>query len=619
LIDTTRAPLRPVPLGPVGVEVERRGDGTLILRSPFTLGSYPLRSGDRLLRWAQERAGQTFLAQRRTGGGDWRRVSYSEALGMVRALAQALLDRGLDATRPLAVISENSIEHGLLGLAAMHAGIPYAPISPAYSLLSTDHAKLGYILSILGPGAVFAGDGTAYAKAIAAATPSDALLITGGGNAGRDATPFAELLATIPTAAVDRAFEQVGADTVAKVLFTSGSTGNPKGVIITQRMWCSNQQMIAACLPSFIDTPPILVDWLPWNHVFGGNHNFGIVLHHGGTLYIDEGKPVPGLVERSIQNLREIAPTVYYNVPRGFEALVGYLEQEPPLRKRFFSRLQFMFYAGANLSQPVWEALDRLAVQSCGERILMMSSLGSTETAPFATCANWESRRAGQIGLPAPGVEVKLIPVQDKLEIRFRGPNITPGYWRSPQLTEAAFDEEGFYRMGDAVRPLDPEDFEKGLMFDGRVSEDFKLATGTWVSVGRLRARLIAEGAPWVQDVVIAGHDRDHVAAMIFLYSPACRKLCPELSANSPLAAYARHPAVREQLQSALDRMARESTGSATLIRRAVALEDPPSIDRHELTDKGSINQRAVITQRAAVVEELYATTPSPRTIVAER
>ena len=612
------APVRKVLTGAREALVERRADGTLLLRSRHPLGPYPARLNDRLVRWARERPDQTFLAQR-DAAGEWRRVSYSEALSRVRVLAQRLLDLDLDAQRPLAVISDNSIEHGLLGLAAMHVGIPYAPISPAYSLLSTDYAKLRYILSMLTPGAVFAAEGSLYAKAIAAAVPKDVAVITSGGDAGRTAIAAAELLAGTAGPAVDRAFGGVGADTVAKVLFTSGSTGNPKGVITTQRMWCSNQQMVAECLPCFVATPPVLVDWLPWNHVFGGSHNFGIVLYNGGTLYIDEGKPVPALVERSIRNLRDIAPTVYYNVPRGFEALVGYLEKEPALREHFFSRLQFMFYAGANLSQPIWEALDRLAIQTCGERILMMTSLGSTETAPFATCANWDSRRAGQIGLPAPGVEVKLVPVEDKLEARFRGPNITPGYWRAPDITRTAFDEEGFYKMGDAVRPADPADLQKGLMFDGRIAEDFKLATGTWVSVGRLRTELVAAGAPYVQDVVVAGHDRDYVAALIFLYPPACHSLCPDLPADSQLGAYARHPAIRAFLQSTLQRLEAGATGSANRVLRAIVLEEPATIDRHELTDKGSINQRAVLTQRAALVEELYAEAPSPRTLVPRR
>jgi feruloyl-CoA synthase len=616
--EAVKAPIRKVEVGSLETQVEQRPDGSLIMRSSRSLGPYPARLNDRLIRWAAERPGHTFLAQR-GAGGDWRRVSYAEALSAVRVLAQGLLDLGLDAQRPLAVISDNSIEHGLLGLAAMHAGIPYAPISPAYSLLSTDHAKLRYILSMLTPGAVFAADGTQFAKAIAAAVPQDAALITAGGDAGRKAISAAALLVGKASSAVDRAYDRVGPETVAKILFTSGSTGNPKGVITTQRMWCSNQQMVAECLPCFVSTPPVLVDWLPWNHVFGGSHNFGIVLYNGGSLYIDEGKPVPALVGRTIANLRDIAPTVYYNVPRGFEALVAYLEQEPALRRHFFSRLQFMFYAGANLSQPTWEALDRLAAETCGERILMMSSLGSTETAPFATCANWDSRRAGQIGLPAPGVEIKLVPVEDKLEARFRGPNITPGYWRAPEVTRAAFDEEGFYKMGDAVRPVDPDDLQKGLMFDGRIAEDFKLATGTWVSVGRLRTDMIAAGAPYVQDVVVAGHDRDYVAALIFLYPPACSRLCTDLPGGSPLGAFARHPGMRAFLQSMLDRLAAAGTGSANRVLRALVLEEPATIDRNELTDKGSINQRAVLAQRAALVDELYGETPSPRTLVPQR
>jgi feruloyl-CoA synthase len=613
----TTTPVRAIRLGPRSTTVEQRADGSQVLRSGIPLGDYPRRLTDRLVHWASVKGDQTFLAQRGPDG-TWRTLSWAQTLQQIRSIGQALLERGLGPDRPIAVLSDNSLEHALLALAAQHVGVPYSPVSVAYSLVSTDHAKLKHILGLLTPGLVFAGSGQTFARAFAAAVPADTeIVVCTDPPAGRAVTLFDALLATPATAAVDAALERVGPDTVAKILFTSGSTGVPKGVTTTHRMLCSNQAMVSACLPCFEDTPPVLVDWLPWNHVFGGNHNLGIVLHNGGTLYIDEGKPVPALIERSIANLREIAPTAYYNVPRGFEALIPWLEREPALRKTFFSRLQFMFYAGASLSQPVRDALDRLALETVGERILMITSLGSTETAPLATSAHWETGTAGVIGIPAPGVEVKLVPSSGKLEARFRGPMITPGYWRTPELDGPAFDEEGFYRMGDALRFVDPERPVEGLIFDGRIAEDFKLATGTWVSVGPLRGRLIAEGAPVVQDVVITGHDRNAIGAMVLPNVPAMRALASDLPGDAPMSAVATHPAVRARMHALLAALAGAGTGSANRITRLLILEEPPSIDLNEVTDKGSINQRAMLQNRAALVESLYAEPPGPAVILA--
>ncbi len=609
-------PTRKMALGPSDTILDRRNDGAILLRSPHALGPHPAKLGERLVHWAHATPDRIFLA-RRGADGKWSTLAYGQTLALVRTLGQGLLDRGLGAERPLAILSGNDLEHALLALAAMHVGVPYAPISPAYSLVSTDHAKLHYIFDLLQPGLVFAANGERYAGAIAAALPASVeLVVTETAPGHRNTIFFDELSGQSAGKAVDDAYAGVSPDTVAKILFTSGSTGQPKGVINTQRMLCSNQEMLATTLPCLREEPPVLVDWLPWNHTFGGNHNMGLVLYNGGSLYIDEGRPLPGQFERSAANLREIAPTVYFNVPRGYEELAGYLRREPALRDKFFSRVRMLFYSGAGLPQPVWDAFDELAVQSCGERIAWITGLGATETAPLATCANWESGRAGMIGLPVVGQEMKLAPAGNKFEARFRGPNITPGYWKQPDLTRAAFDEEGYYRMGDAVRFDDPAHPEKGLMFDGRLVEDFKLSSGTWVSVGPLRTRIIAAGAPLVQDVVIAGHDRDYISVLVFPRIDDCRGLCG-LPAQAPASEILAHTEVRRRFQDLLDRLAREATGGTTRIVRALLLEVPPSIDAAEVTDKGSINQRAVLECRADLVDELYAATPSARTLCA--
>jgi feruloyl-CoA synthase len=613
------APLRRVALGPCDVQVQQRPDGSLLLRSPHALGPYPDRLTERLTHWAQATPQTVFLAKRDAGGG-WRTLTYCQAFEQVRRLAQALLDRGLGPERPLAILSGNDLEHALLALAALHVGVPYAPVSPAYSLVSADFARLRYVLGLLRPGLVFAANGQRFRHALAASLdPGTEVVVAEAPAPDIPSVPFDELTGVAPTAAVDAAHAAVGPDTVAKILFTSGSTGKPKGVINTQRMLCANQEMLATTLPFLREEPPVLVDWLPWNHTFGGNHNVGLTLYNGGTLYIDDGRPLPGQFGETARNLHEIAPTAYFNVPRGFEELATCLRREPALRDRFFSRVRMLFYAGAGLPQPVWDAFDELAAQAGGERILWVTGLGSTETAPLATCANWDSGRSGMIGLPAVGQEMKLAPAGDKYEARFRGPNVTPGYWRQPELTAESFDEEGYYRMGDAVRFADPQRPQLGLVFDGRLAEDFKLSSGTWASVGPLRSRFIAAGAPLVQDVVVAGHDRDYLAVLVFPRLDQCRALCPGLASDAPAREVLEHALVRERFRRLLDELGAEATGSATFIARAIVADVPPSIDSGEATDKGSINQSAVLAQRAALVDELYAATPSERTLCARK
>ena len=602
---SSAARYRAVPLGgSLAADFVRRADGSTLVFSREPLAPYPERLTDRLLEWAG-RDPDRILVAKRVRGGDWRRISYAQALQSARAIAQALIDRGVSAERPIAILSDNDIEHLLLALGAMLAGVPFAPVSPAYSLVSQDYGKLRHIFRMLTPGLVFAS-GAAYGKAIDAVVPRDTPVVLGeGALAGRATVPFAELLATMPTSAVDAAHARVGADTITKFLFTSGSTKLPKGVVNTQRMLCANQQMIRQCFPQLAEEAPVLVDWLPWNHTFGGNHNVGIVIYNGGTLYIDEGKPTPALIGETLRNLREIAPTMYFNVPKGFEEIANALEVDPVLRKTLFSRVRMFFFAGAGLAQPVWDKLDRVAEQECGERIRMLTGLGMTETAPFAVCANAHDVKSGHIGLPAPGLELKLVPSGDKQEVRYRGPNVTPGYWRAPEQTAECFDAEGFYCSGDAAKPMDPAQPELGFAFDGRIAEDFKLATGTFVSVGPLRAKIIAAGDPIVQDVVIAGIDRNEIGILLFLRLDSCRALAGLPANASPHLALG-DPVVREFLQSLVDSLNASGTGSATRVARALVLAEPPSIDRGEITDKGSINQRAVLTHRNADVERLY-------------
>jgi len=591
--------------GSLSAEFSRHGDGSLRARSTEPLRSFAARLTDRLLHWAAVAPDRT-LAAKRGADGHWRHLSYAQALKQSRAIAQALLDFGLSAERPILILSGNDLEHLLLSLAAMLGGVPFAPVSSAYSTVSQDFGKLRHIVSVLTPGLVFAASAQDYARAISATVAPDVpVVLTQGRIEGRSCFAFDELLSKAPTAAVDAAHATVGPDTIAKFLFTSGSTRQPKAVITTQRMLCANQQQILQCFPELGSEPPVLVDWLVWNHTFGGSHNVGLVLNNGGTLYIDDGRPTSALIGQTLRNLREIAPTVYFNVPKGFEEIALAMQADEALRRMLFSRVKMFFFAGAGLAQPVWDQLDALAEATCGERIRMLTGLGMTETAPFAICANAFDVKAGHVGLPAPGMELKLVPVAGKLEVRYRGPNVTPGYWRAPEQTAESFDEEGFYCSGDALTLIDAARPERGFAFDGRIAEDFKLSTGTFVSVGPLRARIVAAGDPLVLDVVIAGINRDEVGILVFARPDACRAKAG-LGAEAPAAQVLAAAPVREFFQRLVDAQWNAGTGSATRVARALVLTEPPNIDDGEITDKGSINQRAVLTQRDAQVEQLY-------------
>jgi feruloyl-CoA synthase len=607
-------PVRAVRLGPRDVTLERRPDGTIHLRSPHALAPHPAKLTERLDYWAATAPERVFLAQR-DAAGNWRKVTYAETLEKVRRIGAALLQRELSPERPIAILSGNDIEHALLGLAAMYIGVPYAPISPAYSLISQDFSKLRSIMELLTPGLIFAADGEPYCRAIKAVVPPGVeVVVDRNPLPDRPATLLQTWLAPAAVTHADAAHAKVGPDSIAKFLFTSGSTGTPKAVINTQRMWCSNQAMLLSQLAYFEDDPPIIVDWSPWHHTAGGNHNFGFVLYNGGTLYIDEGKPVPGLIETTVKNLREVATTWYFTVPKGYEALLPYLRADAQLRTTFFRRLKVLWFAGAALSQSVFDQMQELALATCGERILFLTGLGSTESAPMAIARMWQSKDSTNMGVPVPGVELKLVPCDGKLEARLRGPNIFPGYWRQDELTTAAFDSEGFYKLGDALKFQDPEDPGEGLLFDGRIAEDFKLATGTWVNVGPLRARLLAQLEPYARDVVIAGADCNEIGVLIFPHLDACRRLAADGAADITADA-----AVLAELRARLVDFANRSTGSSNRVCRAILLDEPPLLDAGEMTDKGSINQRAVLSRRAGHVAELYAPVPSARVIVIDQ
>jgi feruloyl-CoA synthase len=604
--------------GPPEVIVERRPDGAILARSPHPLGAYARAATDWLDHWAAVAPERVFLAERERGGsGAWRKVTYAEARVAARAIAQGLVDRGLSAERPVAILSGNSVDHALVGLGAMVAGVPYAPVSAPYSLVAKDFAKLKAIVAILTPGLVFVDDGAPFAQALEAAVPKEVEVVARTNPpAMRRSSAFDALLSTRAAEDVDRAQAKVGPDTIAKLLFTSGSTGAPKGVINTHKMMTSNQAMLHAVSPSYAAEPPVLVDWLPWSHTFGGNNNFNLVLANGGSFLIDEGRPLPGAIEATVRNLREVSPTVYYNVPRGFEMLLPCLQADRELRRSLFARLQAFCYAGAALSPHVREGYERLGLETVGEVVPMLTSFGSTETGPSAISVTERAREPGVIGVPNPGVEVKLVPNGAKLEARVKSPSVTPGYWRQPELTQAVFDEEGYYKFGDALRFADENDPERGFLFDGRVAEDFKLATGAWVSVGPLRARFVAHCAPYVTDVVVAGHDRDEAAALVVPNLAACRELARALNGDAKPTEIVGCDDVRERFASLLQTFNAKAGGSSRRLARLILMDDPPSLDTGELTDKGSVNQRAVLSRRAGMIEELYAESPSRRVIL---
>ena len=590
------------------VEVQTRENGVQYAQADDPLQTYPHRMTDKLLHWARVAPERSLMARRKRlpdgTTGDWEHLTYAQAVTAARRIGQALLHKGLSVDRPVVILSENSLEHVMMALACMMVGIAYCPVSPAYATVSKDFDKLKHILRTLTPGLVMAADAQRYGTAIESCVTDDVDVVLVNGELKRPYTRFSEWLQTKDTPAVDDAMHATGPDTVVKFLFTSGSTNLPKGVINTHRMWCANQQQMWQSMPVLGESAPVLVDWLPWNHTFGGNHNVGLVLFHGGSLYIDDGKPIPALMPETLRNLREIAPTVYFNVPTGLEAIANAMHTDDVLRKNLLSKVRMFFYSGAALAQPIWDSLHAAQERELGQRIVMGTGLGMTETGPFGIFVPRPEVVSGDLGLPCAGLQLKLVPVGDKVEVRYKGPNIAPGYWRAPQETQEAFDDEGFFCTGDAVQWIDENDVHQGLKFDGRIAEDFKLATGTFVSVGPLRGKIIAAGAPYVQDAVITGLNMHEVGAMIFP-TAAVRGLSG-LGAEATMADVLTSAPVVVHFQHVLNSLAHTATGSASRVARMVLLSEPPSIDKGEVTDKGSINQRAVLKHRDALVKTMH-------------
>lgn len=593
------------------VAIERRVDGTIVLSSNTPLRKTSATVGEWLERWAREAPDSVFIAQRDQPGTPWRKVTYRQAWDSVLSIATALLDRDLSAERPLAVLSDNAVEVLLISLAAIQIGVPVVSVTSAYSLVATDYSKLAAMIALSTPGMIYADDGERYGKALVAIADFRPYEVVSLVNVRPGDTAFHDLRIAADEAQVRAAMAAVGPDTITRILFTSGSTGAPKGVINTQRMHTTMAEARTQLWPILERMPPVIVDWLPWSHTFGANHNLFLILRNGGAMYIDAGRPAPGLMDTTLANIRDVRPNIFLNVPRGFDMLVDVMDQDEAFRRHFFASVKVMFYAGAALGIKTWKRLQEHSIAAIGAVTPTLTAWGATETSPVATDCHYMADRNGNIGVPIPGCQVKLLPSGDKIEARIKGPNVTPGYFRSPELTAQAFDEEGFYRIGDALRLADEHDPNRGMIFDGRISEDFKLRTATWVNVGVVKARAVAALSPVAQEVVVTGQDADHIGFLVFPNLPACRALSglpAEATSDEVLASAPVVARVREGMQALRD----DGGGSSSYAAAAVILTRPPSINDGEITDKGYINQRRVLACRADLVEALYSAAAVP-------
>ena len=605
-----------VELAPRSLLIEKRGTGEIVLRSGIPLAKHPVHIGEYLLHWAKVAPQRAFLAER-GADGQWQKLTYGEAAAKADAFSQWLIDNG-HSDRPFAVLCDNCVQAGVLKLGAMQIGMPFLPVSPSYSLMSENFTKLKHVIAEMRPSLIYAPQLAMFARALKALDLTGIQILADAPHPNfPGAAIYDDAIAVKATAEVSKRRDAITPDTIAKILLTSGSTGMPKGVINTQRMLCANGTAVDQIWTFLTRQPPLLVDWLPWNHTFGTNFNFGQTLRHGGTLYIDTGKPVPGKFETTLKNLREFQQTVLYNVPRGYDMLVPVLEGDDEFARHVLGKVKVIFYAGAALPQNLWDRLDALALRHRGKRIPILSSLGSTETAPAGIMCHWPARDFGGVGLPIPGCEIKLVPDGNKLEMRVRGANVSPGYYNRPDLSAQAFDEEGFFKIGDAVAFLDPDEPERGLRFEGRVSENFKLMSGTWVQVSDIRLSAIAAAEPAIADAVVTGHDREEIGLLVFPNIDGCRRICK--AAEASLADLVTRNELHAHVAEALARFNAGNPGSSRQVRRALLMSEPPSVDGNEITDKGYINQRATLERRAQDVARLYSATPQPDVVVVPR
>ena len=586
---------------PQEVDVEKREDGTLILRSPIKLEEYEVNVGNKFKKTCEQVPENIWLAER--DNGEWTKLSYKKALKNINSISQYIIDNGLNQKKPIMILSGNSINHGLLNVAGLFCGVPVAPISVAYSLMSSDYAKLKHCFELVDPGLIFVEDGVMFERALEN-LPLDNIKVVCTKNPvlKYNMDLFKNLLCIAPNNEIEKTYNAVTASHIAKYLFTSGSTGMPKGVINTQKMLCVNMQQGHQVRPQKLGES-VIIDWLPWNHTMGGNLSLNGIFWNGGTMYIDNGKPIPSLFLNTIKNLKEISPTSYGSVPAGLAMLLEALKSDKDLCKSFFKNLSFISYGGASLPPEIWYGIRDLAKTTTGNDLDLVSGWGATETAPLSTSTYFKLDKPGNIGLPVPGMEIKMIPAGNKMELRVKGPNVTPGYLKRDDLTKKAFDEEGFYIIGDAGRLVDANDPSRGIDFDGRVVENFKMLTGTWVDVGSLRLAVVNSCAPLLQDGLVTGHDKNYLGFLAWPNIEACKKF---LGKELEIKEIINHPLLREEIKKNIILHNKNFPGSSTKIKKLILMDTPPSFDNNEITDKGYVNQSSALVARDNLVNKLY-------------